>query len=164
MTVAIRPLAEPDLPALARGLAALPLMARYGRTAERLEASLRAALGRGEGLLVAEDGGAVLGLAWFLPAGTLALGGYLRLIAVLDGRPGEEGAPNTRRGVGAALLAAFEAEVARTSAHAFLLVSDFNERAQAFYARHGWARVGALPGLVLPDVGEVLYWKRLRGA
>ncbi|HTN53145.1 MAG TPA: GNAT family N-acetyltransferase [Anaeromyxobacter sp.] len=150
----IRPLAPEDLPALARGLAALPLMARYGRGAEQLEAALQGALGRGEGLLVAEEAGALAGLAWFLPAGTLALGGYLRLIAVLGAAQGQ--------GVGAALLAAFEAETARASAHAFLLVSDFNADAQRFYGRHGYARVGTLPGLVLPGVGEVLYWKRLR--
>lgn len=150
----IRPLAPADVPDLARGLAALPLMERYGRGAAALERALSAALARGEGLLVAEDGGAPRGLAWFLPSGTLALGGYLKLIAVL---PGGEG-----RGAGGALLAAFEAETAKASAHAFLLVSDFNAGAQRFYARAGYARVGALPGLVLPDVAEVLYWKRLR--
>ncbi len=48
------------------------------------------------------------------------------------------------------------------SAHAFLLVSDFNEDAQRFYEREGYLRVGPLPGLVLPDVAELLYWKRLR--
>jgi GNAT superfamily N-acetyltransferase len=82
------------------------------------------------------------------------MGGYLRLIAVLDGEQG--------RGTGAALLAAYEAAVARSSAHGFLLVSDFNAPAQRFYERHGWTRVGAIPRLVLPDVDELVYWKRLR--
>jgi ribosomal protein S18 acetylase RimI-like enzyme len=149
----IRPLAAGEVAALSRALAALPLMVRYGRSAEKLEAALRGALARGEGLLVAEEGGALAGLAWFLPAGTLGLGGYLRLIAVLGDGQG--------RGTGAALLAAFEAETAKASGHAFLLVSDFNEGAQRFYERHGYARVGAMPGLVVPDVAEVLYWKRL---
>jgi ribosomal protein S18 acetylase RimI-like enzyme len=157
VTVAIRPLVEADLPALARGLAGLPLMERYGRTAPKLEAALRDALTRGEQLRVAEArGGAVVGLAWFLTTGTLAMGGYLKLIAVLEGGQG--------KGAGAALLAAFEAEVAKASAHAFLLVSDFNAGAQVFYERHGYVRAGSLPGLVLPDVAETLYWKRLRGA
>jgi ribosomal protein S18 acetylase RimI-like enzyme len=154
--VRVRPLEEEDVAALAAGLAALPLMVRYGRTAAKLERDLRAARARGDGLLVGDDGpgGAVRGLAWFLRSGTLALGGYLKLIAVLGGGQGG--------GAGAALLAAFEAEVARESAHAFLLVSDFNEGAQRFYERHGWTRAGAFPGLVLPDVAELLYWKRLR--
>jgi GNAT superfamily N-acetyltransferase len=150
----IRPLAPPEIPALGRALAGVPLMARYGRTPEALERALAAAHGRGERLLVADDGGAIRGLAWFLTEGTLAVGGYLRLIAML---PGAEG-----KGAGAALLAAFEAETAKASRHAFLLVSDFNEGAVRFYERHGWVRAGALPGLVLPDVAELLYWKRLR--
>ncbi len=150
----VRPLVPAEFPALARALAGVPLMVRYGRTPEALEAALRAAHARGERLLVADEGGAIRGLAWFLTRGTLALGGYLKLIAML---PGAEG-----KGAGADLLAAFEAETARESRHAFLLVSDFNEGAQRFYERHGYARVGALPALVLPDVAEVLYWKRMR--
>jgi GNAT superfamily N-acetyltransferase len=150
----IRPLEAADVPAIAPGLAALQLMVRYGRSAASLERALAAALAPGDRLLVADDGGTPRGLAWFLAQGTLAMGGYLRLIAVL---PGGEG-----KGTGVALLRAFEAETARASAHAFLLVSDFNEGAQRFYEREGYARVGALPGLVLPDVAEVLYWKRLR--
>jgi ribosomal protein S18 acetylase RimI-like enzyme len=82
------------------------------------------------------------------------MGGYLRLIAIGEGAQGG--------GAGAALLAAFEAEVSRVSRHAFLLVSDFNVPAQRFYERRGYARVGALPGLVLPEVAELVYWKRLR--
>ncbi len=151
--MSVRPLVAADVAPLAAELARLPLMARYRRDAARIQADLGAALGRGEGLLVEEDAGRRRGLAWFLPAGTLALGGYLKLIAVL---PGEEG-----KGIGAALLRAFEAETGRISRHAFLLVSDFNSGAMRFYEREGYARVGALPGLVLPDVEEVLYWKRL---
>ncbi len=150
----VRPLDRAEIPALSRALAEVPLMVRYRRDAAALERALAAAHGRGEGLLVAEDGGTLHGLAWFLREGTLALGGYLKLIAML---PGAEG-----KGIGAALLSAFEAETARRSAHAFLLVSDFNAGAQRFYERHGYTRVGALPALVLPDVAEVLYWKRLR--
>jgi GNAT superfamily N-acetyltransferase len=152
--VRTRPLEPAEIPVLARGLAEVPLMVRYGRGAAALERSLAAAHGRGEGLLVADEGGVLRGLAWFLREGTLAMGGYLKLIAVL---PGAEG-----KGTGAALLEAFEAETRARSAHGFLLVSDFNLGAQRFYERHGYARVGAMPALVLPDVAELLYWKRLR--
>ena len=149
----VRPLTATEIPPLAELLATLPLMVRYGRGAAALGRALEAARGRGEGLLVAEEGGALRGLAWFLPAGTLALGGYLKLIAVV---PGAEG-----KGTGLALLRAFEAETARQSAHAFLLVSDFNAGAIRFYERGGYAHVGPLPGLVLPDVAELLYWQKL---
>jgi GNAT superfamily N-acetyltransferase len=150
----LRNLEEKELPALAAGLARLPLMARYSRSEEKLAADLRAAAARGDGLIGAEVGGALAGFCWFLHHGTLGMGGYLKLIAVLDGVQG--------KGIGAALLGAYEAEVARASAHGFLLVSDFNGPAQRFYERHGWARVGAIPKLVLPDVDELVYWKRLK--
>jgi len=152
----VRPLEAAEIPALARPLSELPLMVRYGRDAAALERSLGAAHARREGLLAADDGAGIRGVAWFLREGTLAMGGYLKLIAVLRGAEG--------LGAGAALLAAFEADTAARSAHAFLLVSDFNVGAQRFYERHGYARVGALPGLVLPDVAELLYWKRLKAS
>ncbi|GEJ55863.1 GNAT family N-acetyltransferase [Anaeromyxobacter diazotrophicus] len=152
--MSVRPLRPADVPALAPALAALPLMARYRRSADAIAADLAAALARGDGLLAWEAGGEARGLAWFLREGTLGVGGYLRLIALAEGAQGG--------GAGAALLAAFEAEVAKASRHAFLLVSDFNEAAQRFYERHGYARVGALPGFVLPEVAELVYWRRLR--
>lgn len=160
----IRPLVAAEIAALAARLADLPLMQRYQRTAEALGRDLAAALARGDGLLVHDGAPAPTdgapgpadgpdGLVWFLSHGTLGMGGYLRLLAVA---PGGEG-----RGTGAALLAAFEEAVARWSGHAFLLVSDFNAGAQRFYARHGYTQVGRLPGLVLADVDELLYWRRL---
>jgi GNAT superfamily N-acetyltransferase len=152
----IRPATAADLPALADGLARLPLLVRYGRDAGRLRDGLGAALERGDGLLLAVERGRPAGLAWFLRQGTLGMGGYLKLMAVLPGAQA--------RGTGTALLRAFEAEVAATSAHGFLLCSDFNAGARRFYERHGWRRVGALPGLVLADVAEVIYWKRLRSS
>jgi GNAT superfamily N-acetyltransferase len=149
-----RPLTPQDLPALSPDLADLPLLRRYGRSSAKLEATLATALERGEGLLVCEERGELLGLAWFLPTGTLALGGYLRLLAVVG--------PAQGRGVGAKLLEAYEAEVAKVSGHAFLLASQDNAGAHRFYERHGYRRVGLLPALVLPDEDEVLFWKRLR--
>jgi len=122
---------------------------RYRRSAEALATDLHRALASHEGLLFHESGG----LAWFFSRHTLGLGGYLKLLAVPSDRVGQ--------GIGAALLLAFEAAVAKESRHAFLLVSDFNTDAQRFYERHGYTRVGALPGLVLADVDELVYWKRV---
>jgi len=156
----IRPLAPGDVEPLAVELAALPLMQRYRRGAAALAADLGAALARGDGLLVhasGEGGGgggsAPDGLAWFLRDGTFGLGGYLRLIAVTAAGQG--------RGAGGELMDAFEAAVAGRSRHAFLLVSDFNLEAQGFYRRRGYAEVGRLPALVLADVDELVFWKRL---
>lgn len=149
----IRPLSPDDIPSLAPLLAELPLMVRYRRPSEAIRADLEKALAARAGLLVWDEGAGAQGLCWFFPSGTLGLGGYLRLIAV------SPGAHN--KGIGTALLVAFETATAAVSRHAFLLVSSFNTDAQRFYERHGYQRVGSLPGLVLPDVDEHIYWKRL---
>ena len=47
------------------------------------------------------------------------------------------------RGVGAALLAAYEAR--SEARHLFLCVSSFNEGARRFYERHGYVHRGTLP-------------------
>ena len=151
-----------EAPALAAAVADQPLLVRYGVTRDGLARSLSHALVAGEGLLVGEDqsigeGRAtdrLLGFAWYLPQGGFGLGGYLKLIALA---PGAES-----RGLGRALLTAVEQAASAHSAHLFLLVSDFNLAAQRFYERAGYARSGALPGLVLPDVTELIYHRRLR--
>ena len=81
----IRPAAAADLAPLAAGLARLDLMRRYGRDEPRLAADLARAHARGDGLLLAVEEGRPAGLAWFLRQGTLGLGGYLKLMAVLPG-------------------------------------------------------------------------------
>ncbi len=150
--MSIRPLAPADVSALSAALAALPLLQRYGRTADAIARDLASAPSRDESVLVLDEGGAC-GLAWFTTSGALGSGGYLRLLAVATA--------TQCRGAGGRLLAAFEAAVATASADAYLLVSDFNVDAQRFYTRHGYRHVGVLPRKVLPDVDELLYWKRL---
>jgi ribosomal protein S18 acetylase RimI-like enzyme len=68
----------------------------------------------------------------------------------------------TGLGIGAALLGQAEQAAAKIAREMFLLVSDFNVDAQRFYQRQGYSPVGAIPGYVLPDVTELLYWKRLQ--
>ena len=150
----IRAATAADLPALAEGIASQPLMQRYKRTAEGLAKTFGDALAGGEPLFVWDAGKGPEAVLWYYPEGTLGLGGYLRLIATVSGA--------TRGGIGSKLLAAFEEAVARKSAHAFLLVSDFNTDAHRFYEKHGYTKVGALPKLVRPDIDELIYWKRLR--
>ena len=151
--MSVRPLQPADIPPLSVALALLPLMQRYNRPASAIVESLDSALTRGDGLLVYDDGNGAQGLSWFLSSGTFGLGGYLRLMAV---------SPYThRKGVGSALLKAYEAAVATQSRHTFLLCSDFNVDAQRFYERHGYSQVGRLPNLVVSGVDELIYWKRL---
>jgi GNAT superfamily N-acetyltransferase len=152
--VIVRDATLEELPALAALVAAQPLLERYGTGADRLARDLASAHASGQPLLVADDGGRALGLAWFLPSGTFALGGYLRLIALA---PGEEG-----RGAGGALLDEVERRVAQSSRALFLLVSHWNEGARRFYARRGYAEVGAIPAFVRADTDEVICYKRLK--
>jgi ribosomal protein S18 acetylase RimI-like enzyme len=151
LPVDIRAPSAADLAALVPQLVRLPLLVRYGHSEAKLAASLQAAKERGDGLLIAAAPEPI-GLAWFQSSGTLGLGGYLRLIAIAEA--------GQTKGIGKLLLEAFEQRTFAASAHAFLLVSDFNHVAQRFYERHGYQQVGALPGLVLPGVQELIYWKR----
>ncbi|HEX9104869.1 MAG TPA: GNAT family N-acetyltransferase [Polyangia bacterium] len=142
-----------ELSALATAVAPQPLLVRYEISSTRLAQLLAEAIGRGEPVLVADDGGSARGFAWYLHSGTLGVGGYLRLIALV---PGAEG-----QGAGAALLDAVEADVATRARHLFLLVSHWNEGARRFYARRGYAEVGRLPAFVRADTDEIICWKRL---
>lgn len=149
----VRPARADELAALAAAVAPQPLLSRYEISSSRLAQLLAEALGRGEPVLVADDGGVARGFAWYLHSGTLGVGGYLRLIALV---PGAEG-----RGAGAALLDAVEADVATRARHLFLLVSHWNEGARRFYARRGYGEVGRLPAFVRADTDEIICWKRL---
>ena len=151
--MSVRPLQLTDIRPLSTTLALLPLMQRYNRPASAIAESLESALARGDGLLVFDNGDGALGLSWFLFSGTFGLGGYLRLMAV---------SPHTHgKGIGSALLTAYETAVATQSRHTFLLCSDFNVDAQRFYERHGYSQIGRLPSLVVAEVDELIYWKRL---
>ena len=63
-------------------------------------------------------------------------------------------------GVGRALMTHAEGALFAHSADIFLLVSDFNAAAQAFYRRLGYEQVGAIPGYVVPGITELIFRKR----
>lgn len=151
----IRPMTPLDIEQLVAWMVTIPLWQRYGLTAERAADQFDKALARDDLLLVADVGEkhSACGFAWCLPQGAFGRSVYLRLIGV---RPDHASA-----GVGSALLAAVEAAAVRINEHVFLLVSDFNQDAQRFYRRHGYQPIGRIPGYVLPDVDELLYWKHL---
>jgi ribosomal protein S18 acetylase RimI-like enzyme len=152
--IEIRDAGPGDVESLVAAVKDLPLLVRYHVGAERLGADLRRALMGGEGLLCATRDGVPVGFAWFLTTGTFAGGGYLRLIAVTPHRQG--GA------VGTLLLDEVERRVSAQSRTLFLLVSDFNSRAQRFYLRRGYVDAGVLRGYVRPEIDERIYWKQLR--
>jgi ribosomal protein S18 acetylase RimI-like enzyme len=66
------------------------------------------------------------------------------------------------QGVGSQMLAFAEDFFRKDARHLFLCVSSFNTRAQAFYARHGFAAVGELNDYIKPGASEIILHKRLR--
>jgi len=97
---------------------------------------------------------APVGFILFTPEPVFARGGYIRAIGV---------APDMRRqGIGRKLLAFAESRIARRCPNVYLCVSSFNRQGQAFYKGLGYARIGKLSGLIVPDASEYIYWKRLK--
>jgi ribosomal protein S18 acetylase RimI-like enzyme len=151
----IRALRSDDIPTVAAWIPTVPLWIHYSVTTAQVEAQLKQALMDGDLLLVAdiESEGSANGMAWCLKDGAFGRSAYLRLLGVQNGY--------TSNGAGAALLQETEQNIREVQPDLFLLVSDFNEGAQRFYQRQGYQQVGAIPGYVLPDVTELLFWKSL---
>ncbi len=144
-----------QLHAIAELMAASSLLRRYGLTPKGARTSLAEALRDRDVLLVAIDGGSVVGFAWLITTRALDRSAYLRLLLVADGR--------RSRGVGKALLERAERKVrARKCRHLALLVTTTNRRARVFYERHGYRHVGDLAGFVRPRIDESLYVKSWR--
>ena len=148
----IRQIAPGDVPSLARLMAGDPLWQRYGVTEESAARRLREGLAAGATIAVAEIEGEPAGFVWYVERGAFNRSGYIMLIGV---QRGERGA-----GVGRALMAHAEGVLFAQTADIFLLVSDFNAAAQAFYRRLGYEQVGAIPGYVVPGITELIFRKR----
>src|SRR5438128_11527452 len=139
----IRPLQAEDCLAGGRVVASNPLWTeRYQYSAERAAHDLADAIARGDTVLGAFRGPAreLAGFAWVMPKGAFGRFPYLRLLAVASGQQGG--------GVGAKLLAETESRF-RGSRQFLLMVSDFNEGAQRFYSRCGYAQVGSCPDFLI---------------
>jgi ribosomal protein S18 acetylase RimI-like enzyme len=79
--------------------------------------------------------------------------GYIQALVV---------APEWRgRGIGARLLGFAEERIFRDSPNVFLCVSGFNRRAQQFYARLGYERIGELKDYVIAGESEILMRKSI---
>ncbi|MCB1485232.1 MAG: GNAT family N-acetyltransferase [Hyphomicrobiaceae bacterium] len=65
-------------------------------------------------------------------------------------------------GIGSEILKKLEEDAQEAgSRNLWVAASDFNEGAQRFYSRHGFARAGVLDDLVRDGIAEVLFRKRL---
>ena len=151
IAVNIRPLTVQDISAVAAWVVTIPLWQRYGLTVEKLNGLLQAAIST-DLILTADTDERAVGLAWVVPRGAFGRSAYLKMLGV---RPDQVGL-----GIGARLLDQLETQV--TSDALFLLASDFNADAHRFYERQGYQQIGAIPAYVLPDVTELIFYKRLR--
>ncbi|MEK6208158.1 MAG: GNAT family N-acetyltransferase [Chloroflexota bacterium] len=140
---------------IANLMLASPLLARYGATARGVRAGLARGFRERDTLLVAVDGEAVVGLAWFIRTAALDRSTYLQLLLVAES--------HQSRGLGSSLVARGEREArASGSRHMVMLVTKTNRRARSFYESHGYRHVGDLAGFVRPGIAESLYLKSWR--
>jgi len=143
-----------DLPLLAAWMVETPLWQRYGVTLDKAIANFERGMARGEWLIVAQVDDSVCGFAWVIPQGTFGRSPYLRLIGVQ--------ADKASSGIGTGLMAEVERKSAEVASDIFLLVSDFNTGAQAFYKQRGYVQIGAIEAYVVPDITELIFRKRLK--
>ncbi|NQT59932.1 MAG: GNAT family N-acetyltransferase [Bacteroidetes bacterium] len=134
---------------------ASPIGTRYGFDEARLSKELLAASRLDNTVFVAKIEEVIAGFVWIDPRGAFSSAPYLRLIAVDKDIRGS--------GVGSALLQEFERRTAEIGRDFCLLVSDFNERAIAFYERHGYKKAGFLPDFACPGITEILMVKNRKG-
>lgn len=152
MAFSLRSMVKSDAPACAAIACASAIGERYGFRPDAMAKTLSTALEAGGELFVAKSTGRVVGFAWIDARGAFSTAPYLRLIAVEESLRGS--------GVGSALLNEFEARTASVGRDWCLLVSDFNERAQVFYERHGYRKAGALPDFARAGITEILMVKK----
>lgn len=149
--VQLTAITKDDANALGAGLAAIDPWRRMGYAAEALS-----------GYLVRPDPAAHRFAIWAegALAGAISVrepwlrGPYLELLGLLSN--------SQRRGVGQAAMDWFESEAPRSAGNLWVICSEFNSGALAFYKRHGFVEATALEDLVFPDFTEILLRKPLQ--
>ncbi|MGD8837583.1 MAG: GNAT family N-acetyltransferase, partial [Desulfobacteraceae bacterium] len=103
-------------------------------------------IGKKQIYVALDQNGKCIGFMSIIHNGCFRKFSYLSLIAVkLDFRG---------KGVGKELLEKFEETGFKRADRVFLLVSDFNKKAQLFYMKLGYEKVGKIPDLFKKGVSE----------
>ena len=100
-------------------------------------------------VFVAESDGQIIGVLVLHLGGSFD--GYIQLIAVFP--------EFQSRGFGSQIVRFAEEKIFCQSKNVFLCVSAFNNRAQKFYGRLGYRRVGELPDFLVAGQAEILMRK-----
>ena len=129
-----------------------PIGRRYALVQETLSKSLLEAMEKGEILFVAKNESQVVGFAWIDPKGAFSSAPYLRLLAIDEKCRGQR--------IGSALLKAFEESTRYVGRDYVLLVSDFNDQAIRFYAKHGYEKRGSIPDFAREGITECIMVKK----
>ena len=140
------------LTACAEALFDSEIGAVYFSPKERAQAFLRDGLTKGEIYVALDTKGDCLGYIWFTLNGSFYRFPYVLNIAIKKEHRG--------KGIGKQLLSFFEEKGFNTTTRVFLLVSDFNAKAQQFYREMGYQEVGRIPDLVRQGVTEHIMMKR----
>ena len=100
-------------------------------------------------MFIAELAGKIVGVLVLHLGGSFD--GYIQLLAIFP--------EFQNRGFGEQILKFAEAKIFQHTKNVFLSVSSFNVRAQKFYERLGYERVGELPNFLTTGFSEILMRK-----
>ncbi|MBU2581244.1 MAG: GNAT family N-acetyltransferase [Alphaproteobacteria bacterium] len=144
-------LAEGDAEGLATCFGAIDPWVRYGTSAD----GLKTFIGQeepGAARFVFRYRGERAGLA--IVRADWLRGPYLQFLGLENGFQG--------RGIGTRFLDWLAADAAAAGhRHVWIMVSDFNTRARAFYARAGYQEIATVPDVVKDGFDEILLRKRV---
>ncbi len=141
-----------DLDAVARIMAENELWQKYGVDFEKARKRFKEGLEKGADIFVVEENGRVAGFLWLCMRGAFDRSGYVKLIGIAPDFQG--------MGLGRKLMKFAEKKVFEETDAIFLLVSDFNKKAQNFYKSLGYIEVGRIPDYVKKGITELIYFKR----
>jgi ribosomal protein S18 acetylase RimI-like enzyme len=144
----IRPMRPEDRPAAIDLLANADPWRRLGYTSEDWD-RIFAPIPQNRETYVIECGSVFAGLA--VVRQKFLIGDYLELLGIAEGAQD--------RGLGTRLLAHVESIVFARTKNLFACVSEFNEPARRFYARHGYREIGPIPDLLITGATEILLRK-----